>query len=395
MRNEYDVLIVGGGPGGLTAAIYAGRAELKTLLIEKSGYGGRITETAEVKNYPGIELDSGSHLMETFKKHAEDGETVELKRTTVTKVQPSEGGFVVSTKRRGDFTAKTVILDLGTVPRELNISGEKEFVGQGVSYCATCDAEFFKDQEIFVVGAGDQAIEESEYLAKFAKKINIVVLHDEGVLDCNEVAAKNIKNNPKVNFIWNSTLAEIKGGEKVEEVVVKNVKTGALTTYTTKGVFFFIGMTPQTSLVKGVVERDEHGYIHVNEKQETNLPGLYAIGDCTDNYLKQVVTACGDGACAVVAAERYLTEKKQLDQILNDSNAKVAFIFFNLYETQDIDQATKFENALVEKYKVYRQDVSHQTILFNQLKLTQTVAAALYENGQLVKVVNSIDELEK
>lgn len=384
MRNEYDVLIVGGGPGGLTAAIYAGRAELKTLLIEKSGYGGRITETAEVKNYPGIELDSGSHLMETFKKHAEDGETVELKRTTVTKVQPSEGGFVVSTKRRGDFTAKTVILDLGTVPRELNISGEKEFVGQGVSYCATCDAEFFKNQEIFVVGAGDQAIEESEYLAKFAKKINIVVLHDEGVLDCNEVAAKNIKNNPKVNFIWNSTLAEIKGGEKVEEVVVKNVKTGALTTHTTKGVFFFIGMTPQTSLVKGVVERDEHGYIHVNEKQETNLPGLYAIGDCTDNYLKQVV-----------AAERYLTEKKQLDQILNDSNAKVAFIFFNPYETQDIDQATKFENALVEKYKVYRQDVSHQTVLFNQLKLNHTVVAALYEHGQLTKIINSIEELEK
>lgn len=136
-------------------------------------------------------------------------------------------------------------------------------------------------------------------------------------------------------------------------------------------------MTPQSTLVKGVVEREEHGYIHVNEKQETNLPGLYAIGDCTDNYLKQVVTACGDGACAVAAAERYLTEKKQLDQILNDSNAKVAFIFFNPYETQDIDQATKFENALVEKYKVYRQDVSHQTILFNQLKLTQTVAAAL------------------
>lgn len=395
MRKEYDVLIVGGGPGGLTAAIYAGRAELKTLLIEKSGYGGRITETAEVKNYPGVELDSGNHLMETFKKHAEDAESVELKRTTVTKVQPVEDGFIVSTKRRGDFTAKTVILDLGTVPRELNISGEKEFVGQGISYCATCDAEFFKDQEIFVVGAGDQAIEESEYLAKFAKKINIVVLHDEGILDCNEVAAKNIKNNPKVNFIWNSTLAEIKGGEKVEEVVVKNVKTGALTTHTTKGVFFFIGMTPQTSLVKGLVEMNGHGYIHVNEKQETNLPGLYAIGDCTDNYLKQVIAACGDGACAVVAAERYLTEEKQLAQILNDSDAKVAFIFFNPYESQDIDQATKFENALVEKYKVYRQDVSHQTVLFNQLKLNHTVVAALYEHGQLAKIINNIDELEK
>ncbi|XRF77664.1 FAD-dependent oxidoreductase [Pediococcus acidilactici] len=147
MRKEYDVLIVGGGPGGLTAAIYGGRAELKTLLIEKSGYGGRITETAEVKNYPGVELDSGNHLMETFKKHAEDAESVELKRTTVTRVQPVEDGFIVSTKRRGDFTAKTVILDLGTVPRELNISGEKEFVGQGFRTALPATRNFLRTKK--------------------------------------------------------------------------------------------------------------------------------------------------------------------------------------------------------------------------------------------------------
>lgn len=392
MNETYDVVIVGGGPGGLTSAIYAGRAEMKTLLIEKSSYGGRITETAEVKNYPGTKLDSGQHLMEEFKEHAQANETVSLKRTTVTKIVPNDEGFVVSTKRRGDFQAKSVILDLGTVPRELNIPGEKEFVGQGVSYCATCDAEFFKDQEIYVVGAGDQAIEESEYLARFASKVHIVVLHDPGVLDCNEVAAKNIKNNPKVDFIWDSTLNAIEGTDKVESVTIKNVNTGELTKHPTSGVFFFIGMTPQTEMVKELVDCDEHGYIKVNDKKETSVPGLYAIGDCTNNFLKQVITACGDGAQAVVAAQRYLSEKKQIDSLLNGNDSKIAFVFYNPYESQDIDLAREFEQEL-SGYKVYKQDISRQSLLFSRLGLNKTVAAALYENGQLKKVINDISEL--
>lgn len=392
VNDEYDVVIVGGGPGGLTAAIYAGRAELKTLLIEKSGYGGRITETAEVKNYPGTSLDSGEHLMETFKQHAQASDSVSLKRTTVTAVKADDEGFVVSTKRRGDFQAKTVILDLGTVPRELNIPGEKEFVGQGVSYCATCDAEFFKNQEIYVVGAGDQAIEESEYLAKFAKKVHIVVLHEEGVLDCNEVAAKNIKNNDKVDFIWNSTLSAIEGSDKVESVTVKNVQTGEETKHATSGVFFFIGMTPQTEMVKDIVDRDERGYIKVNDKQETSVPGLYAIGDCTNNFLKQVITACGDGARAIVAGQRYISEEQQLESILHGSEEKVAFVFYNPYESSEIDQATEFEQKLSD-YKVYKQDISRQSLLFNKLKLDQTVTAALFEHGQLDKIVKNISEL--
>lgn len=390
---EYDTVIVGGGPGGLTAAIYGGRAELKTLLIEKGGYGGRITETAEVKNYPGVKLDSGEHLMESFKEHAQANESVSMKRTTVTQIKKEGDDFIVSTKRRGDFKTKTVILDLGTVPRELNIPGEKEFAGQGVSYCATCDAEFFKDQEIYVVGAGDQAIEESEYLAKFAKKVNIVVLHDPGVLDCNEVAAKNIKNNPKVNFIWDSTLNAIEGTDKVEKVQVKNVNTGKITEHQTSGVFFFIGMTPQTQIVKDLVEEDQRGYILVNNKQETSVPGLYAIGDCTDNYLKQVITACGDGARAVVAAQRLISEQQQLNNILSEPNAKIAFVFYDPYQDGDIDKATELEKELSD-YKVFKQDISRQSLLFKKLNLDTTVTAALFENGDLQKIINNISELK-
>ena len=209
MDPVYDLIIVGGGPAGLSAAIYAGRSERRTLLLEKGSYGGRINDTYEIRNYPGTKADSGQHLMELFREHAASHPTVELKRTTVTGVRKEDDTFIVETKRRGDFMARSVILDLGTRPRELNIKGEKEFTGHGVAYCATCDAEFFKGKEIYVLGAGDQAIEESDYLTGFASKVTIVVLHEEGHLDCNEVAAEHAYKNPKIDFVWSSTVQEI------------------------------------------------------------------------------------------------------------------------------------------------------------------------------------------
>lgn len=309
MNEIYDLVIVGAGPGGLTAATYGGRAKLKTLVVEKSSFGGRITQSAEIKNFPGTILDSGEHLMSKFKEQAQSYESVTLKRTTVTDIKKNNENFIVSTKRRGDFEAKAIILDLGIVPSGLGVPGEKEFVGYGVSYCATCDAEFFKDQEIFVIGSGNQAIAESGHLSKFAAKVNIIVSNDEGILDVSEAAAKQIKSNPKVNFIWNSTLTSIEGSDKVESVTIKNNKTGDLSHHSTKGVFFFIGMKPETELVKDLVERDSHGYIQVNNKQETNVPGIYAIGDCTNSYLKQVITSCGDGARAAFTAQNLISAK--------------------------------------------------------------------------------------
>ena len=336
MDSIYDLIIVGGGPAGLSAAIYAGRSERQTLLLEKGSYGGRINDTYEIRNYPGTIVDSGQHLMERFREHAASHPTVELKRTTVTGIRKEGDLFVVETKRRGDFKAHSVVLDLGTRPRELGIKGEQEFTGHGVAYCATCDAEFFKGKEIYVLGAGDQAIEESDYLTGFASKVTIIVLHEKGHLDCNEVAAEHAYKNPKIDFVWSSTVQEIKGGDHVESLVLKNVDTGEIREVKADGLFFFVGMVPQTEMVRDMLECDRSGYIKVNEKMETNVPGLYAVGDCTQTFLRQVITSAADGAVAAVASERYVKELNQIQDILSPDSGNVAFLFYNPYSNEEI-----------------------------------------------------------
>ena len=386
MDEMYDLIIVGGGPAGLSAAIYAGRSERKTLLLEKGSYGGRINDTYEIRNYPGTIVDTGQHLMERFREHAASHPTVEMKRTTVTEIRKDGDAFVVGTKRRGDFKAHSVILDLGTRPRELNIKGEKEFTGHGVAYCATCDAEFFKGKEIYVLGAGDQAIEEADYLTGFASKVTIVVLHEEGHLDCNEVAAEHAYKNPKIHFVWSSTVQEIRGGEQVDSLVLKNVDTGAETEVKADGLFLFVGMVPQTELVRDLVVCDKSGYIKANEKMETSLPGLYAVGDCTQTFLRQVVTSAADGAVAAVASERYVKEMKQIQEILGPESGNIAFLFYNPYSNEDIEKTAQLEQSLAGQWKVYRQDITRQGLLYQSLKLKGTVSGAFYKNGKLTEV---------
>ncbi|MFR9234610.1 MAG: NAD(P)/FAD-dependent oxidoreductase [Eisenbergiella massiliensis] len=186
-------------------------------------------------------------------------------------------------------------------------SGEKN-----VAYCATCDAEFFKGKNIYVLGAGDQAVEEADYLTGFASKVTIIVLHEKGHLDCNEVSAQRAYKNPKIEFVWSTTVQEIKGSDHVEALVLKNVETGEVSEVPADGLFFFVGMVPQTDLVKELAECDKAGYLKVNEKMETSLPGLYAAGDCTQTFLRQVVTSAADGAVAATASERYVKERGQL-----------------------------------------------------------------------------------
>lgn len=382
----YDLVIVGGGPAGLAAAIYAGRSQRKTLLLEKGNYGGRVNDTYEIKNYPGTIVDSGQHLMEQFRAHAASHPTVELKRTTVTGVRKEGDTFIVETKRRGNFTARSVILDFGTRPRELNIKGEKEFTGHGVAYCATCDGEFFQGKEIYVLGAGDQAVEEADYLTRFASKVTIIVLHEEGHLDCNEVAAEQAYRNPKIHFVWSCTVEEIRGSDHVESLVLKNVETGKEEEVKADGLFFFVGMVPQTELVKDLVICDKAGYIKVNEKMETSVPGLYAAGDCTQTFLRQVVTSAADGAVAAVASERYVKELEQIQGILSPESGKVAFLFYNPYSSEEIEKTTGLEQSLGGEWKIYRQDITRQSLLYYSLDLKQTVAGAFYDNGTLVFV---------
>ncbi|MGL9969160.1 NAD(P)/FAD-dependent oxidoreductase [Enterococcus sp. DIV1420a] len=388
MTNTYDLIIIGGGPAGLSAAIYAGRAERNTLLLEKGGYGGRIKDTSEIKNYPGTIEDTGEGLMNKFKDHAQSYSTNNFIRTTVTGITKDDAGFLIQTKRKGDFRAECVILDTGTKPKTLGIPNEKEFVGHGVAYCATCDAEFFKGKSVYVLGAGDQAIEESFYLTKFANSVTIIVVHEEGHLDCNEVAAEAAFNNPKINFIWNSTLVEILGETKVEGLVLKDVATEEKTSVSADGIFFFIGMTPQTEIVKDFVEMDKNGFILVNEKKETNISGLYAVGDCTQTYLRQVVTAASDGAIAATASERYVKEKRDLDAILNSDLRKITFIFYNPYEREQIDKVAKLAIEYEEVYKVYRIDITRQALLYHQLGIEETIAVAVFDNGKLTEIKN-------
>ena len=386
MDNIYDLIIVGGGPAGLSAAIYAGRAERSTLLVEKGGYGGRVKDTTEIRNYPGTVSDSGQGLMEKFRAHAESYPTVAFKRSTVTAIHKEGGLFTVETKRRGAFQARSVILALGTRPRELGIPGESEFTGHGVAYCATCDAEFFRGKNVYVLGAGDQAVEEADYLTRFADRVTIVVLHEKGHLDCNQVSAERAYRNPKLGFIWETTVQEVKGSDHVESLVLKNVTTGETQEVPADGLFFFVGLVPQTDLVQGLAERDPGGYLLVNEKKETSLPGLYAVGDCTRTFLRQVVTSAADGTVAATASERYVQELQQLDDILTPGSGDVAFLFYDPYHSEEIDCVGALERKLCKTWKVYRQDITRQDLLYRELKPGRTVCAAFYRDGKLLEV---------
>lgn len=302
----YDLIIVGAGSSGLSSAIYAGRAVLNTLIIDKSGFGGRIRDTAEILNYPGCESISGLGLVQKFREHAMSYPTNNFVYGTVTNIQKEEEYFVVTTRRKGNFKAKCVILALGTVSKVLDLKGESDFQGQGVSYCATCDANMFKGKDIHILGSGDVALEEADYLSKFANKVTIIVIHDEGIVDGTEIQKRRVMDNPKIDFMWNTALDEICGDNFVREIVIRNLKTQEKKKVSSEGVFIFVGLRPQTEILEGIVDLDEDGFVKVNEFQQTSIEGLFAAGDCTSTYLRQVVTAASDGAKATVAAERYI-----------------------------------------------------------------------------------------
>lgn len=304
----YDVIIIGGGPAGLSAGLYAGRARLDALLIEKEKDGGQIVITSEIENYPGcLDEESGSSLVQRM--------TEQVKKFGVERaadhIQSVEllGDIKVLKGKEKEYHAKTVIIATGAYPRPIGCKGEREFVGKGVSYCATCDGNFFEDFEIFVIGGGDTAVEEALYLTKFGRKVTIVHRRDE------LRAAKSIQEkafaNSKIEFMWDTVVKEVKGEGLVQSMVVENLKTGEVKEIVadeddgTFGVFGFIGYLPQAGCFEGVLNMDS-GYIITNENMETNIPGVFAAGDIRVKSLRQVVTACADGAIAAVMAEKYI-----------------------------------------------------------------------------------------
>lgn len=310
MSQIYDVVIVGAGPAGLAAGLYASRARLKTLILEKEKAGGQIVTTDEVANYPGsIENATGPTLTARMVEQAEE---FGAERTLDTIKEVDLNGDVKVLKgEKGEYQAKTVIIATGAVPRAIGCPGEKDLVGRGVSYCATCDAAFFEDMEVFVVGGGDTAVEEGMYLAKFARKVTIIHRRDE------LRAAKSIQEkafaNEKMNFMWDTVPVEIKGDGIVESLVVENVKTNEKTEIFadendgTFGIFPFIGFLPATDMFEGIIDL-EGGYIPTDQDMKTNVPGVYAVGDVRVKSLRQVVTATADGAIAATQAEKYIDE---------------------------------------------------------------------------------------
>lgn len=322
MDAMYDLIIIGGGPAGLAAGIYGGRAHLKTLILEKGTVGGRAYTTREIVNYPGVADTSGPDLTKGMAEQAESF-GVEIKREPVKSMDVTGNVKLVNT-RRHQYGAKAIVIATGTSARVLGIPGERELTGQGVAYCATCDAEFFKDQHVVVVGSGDQGIEEGMYITKFASRVTVVVLHDEGILDCNRESAAKAFQNPKMDFIWNSVLTEVCGTEEVTGVKIKNMKTGEITDFPCDGVFFFVGMIPETKWLPEEIEKDSRGWLKVNDRMETSAAGVYAAGDVREKYLRQVSTAISDGAVAATAAERYIEDVDDFEKrVLNQKDSVV------------------------------------------------------------------------
>ncbi|HIE56672.1 MAG TPA: thioredoxin-disulfide reductase [Anaerolineales bacterium] len=301
--NTMKMLIVGSGPAGLAAALYAARANLDPLVLSGMDLGGQVSITHMVENYPGFPMGiEGPKLVENFQKQAERfGARLEF--DTATEVDLSSRPFRVKTWG-GEYLADTLVLATGATPRHLNIPGEEEFVGRGVSYCATCDGHFFQDREVIVVGGGDSALEEGLFLTRYASSVKII--HRRNELRAGAVLQKRAMANPKVEFIWDTVLTAIEGEDIVQSVGLKNVKTGEESSLATDGVFIFIGHIPNTELFQGQLEMDDNGYLVVDRYMQTSVSGVFAAGEVADSHFRQVITSAGMGAAAAMQAIHFL-----------------------------------------------------------------------------------------
>jgi thioredoxin reductase (NADPH) len=304
-EKHVSVLIIGSGPAGLSAALYAARADLNPVVLTGMELGGQVSLTYTVENYPGFpDGVGGSELVELFQKQAERfGAQVEF--DTATEVNLTERPFRVKTYN-ATYTADTVIITTGATPLHLDIPGEQELTGRGVSYCATCDGWFFKDKDVAVVGGGDSALEEAIFLTRYAKSVTIIHRRDE--LRAGVILQNRAKENPKISFLWNTIVTEITGDGALKSVRLKDTTTGEERDYLTDGLFIFIGHRPNTQLFRGQLEIDKQGYLIVDQLMRTNVPGVYAAGEVADPHFRQVVTSAGMGAAAAMQAIHYIQE---------------------------------------------------------------------------------------
>lgn len=398
----YDVVIIGGGAAGMTAGIYCGRARLKTLIIEKALVGGLATYTNEIENYPGFpEGSTGLGLMELFHKQAKKfGVTFKLTDVRTVKL---EGPDKVVETFRNEFHCKVVIIASGGKPRLTGAPNEDLYLyDKGISFCATCDAAANTGKTVLVIGSGDAAIEEGIFLTKFADKVIVSVLHDEGIMDCNEIAKGEAMRNEKMEFLWNTTVAEFRGDpEHLRSVALKNTKTGEISDIKVDTCFIFIGYLPNTELFRGMIDMTRGGYVITNERMETKLPGVFCAGDVRDKFLKQVATAVGDGAIAGYAAEKYIAESEMFENQIMGEKPRIVYVY-NAASAADRELL-----SVVEQYEqchcdlsLIKADVYKSNGIAQRLNVCQTPCVTYIRDNKVIGCVSceaicptAIDEL--
>ncbi len=400
MRNEklYDAVIVGGGPAGLTAALYLARAKYRVLVIEKEKFGGQITITSEVVNYPGVEIASGAELTETMRRQAEEF-GAEFLLAEVTSLVP-EGDIKTVHTTKCEVQCFGIIAATGAHPRMIGFEGEAEFRGHGVAYCATCDGEFFTGKEIFVVGGGFAAAEESVFLTKYAKHVTLLVREED--FTCAKAVADEARNHPKISVLYETEVESVSGDTALRTIRYRNNKTGEITEYRaddgdTFGVFVFAGYEPETSLLRDIVKLNEYGYVITDSNRKTNVDGLYAAGDICEKNLQQVVTAVSDGAIAATELEKYAaamqkktgiipempkrnkTEKPTQEFSHSDSD------FFSAEVSAQLDSVfSKMERSLVLKLYLNEQPLSAELKAYMEAMAEHTdkLSVQIAENSE-------------
>ncbi|MCR5265015.1 MAG: thioredoxin-disulfide reductase [Cyanobacteria bacterium RUI128] len=300
---EFDTVILGGGPAGLSAGIYMARSNVKTAIIDISMLGGQPSNYLEIENYPGFPIIGGYDLMEKFEEHADKFGVEKFPMQEIKSVDLVSNPKVIETLE-GTFKAKSVIIACGAQNRKLGVKGEEEFLGRGVSYCAVCDGAFYQGKTVVVAGGGNAAVEEGAYLTKFADKVYIV--HRRNELRADRIVQERAFANDKIEFVWDSVIKEIQGENTVSNIVIENVKTGEISNIKADGIFPYIGFTPNIKEINGQVEQDSNGFIITDETMKTSVDGVFAIGDVRKTPLRQVITAAADGAVGAVYAGKYL-----------------------------------------------------------------------------------------
>jgi len=395
MEEVYDLIILGSGPAGMAAGIYGARAHMKTLIIDKGKPGGQAATTGELENYPGFGPGTtGPGLTRAMADHAAALGAKYLQDTILSIDFYSHPKKIHG--KKNNYEAKAVIYALGSEPRMLGVPGEGKLRGKGVSYCATCDADFFEDLEVVVVGSGDAAIEEAEYLSRIVEKVTMIVIHEEGKVDANKISAERAFKNSKLQWIWNSIVKSINGEDIVESITLKNIKTAEESVIETNGVFVYIGTSPNTDLVKGVLDLNQQGYIITDDKMATNIEGVFAAGDIREKYLRQVVTAVADGAIAAVAAERYVSETEFWDSEVLKAEKPVLVVVYNptdMAGTEKIGIIDRFvkDNPVFSLVKI---DATRNDFINKRYKTELEIIPAvfLFNKGELITFIHDINE---